>query len=440
MGKWRTMAGCRSSKCNARVRSRWFGVGALILAAAGCSGDGGETTVERAASGPGNRAPAERVPGGSGANVRQSHGGRDGGRSVDSVFREVAAERGVRFTYSNGREAGEYAILESLGGGCAILDYDADGRHDLYFAGGGSLADHQVTPVPGAMFRNLGSAQFTNVTEITRTRGDRFYTHAAYHADWDNDGFDDLALSGYGGIQLLHNLGDGTFQAWTELRCASVPDWSSGLAWCDVNGDGNLDLYAAHYVDWSWEHHPICTANDTAVREVCAPREFAGLNDAIFISDGAGRFVNRAAQLALRSGGKGLGVAAADFTHDGRIDLYVANDTTDNFFYVQQPDGTMAESAILAGVAGDEFGVSTGSMGIAVFDVDRDQRLDILVTNFERELTALYRGRRVTGSRRCCWGRQSMIRGQPMAAWESPRSTSTAIVSAICSSAILSMK
>ncbi|RMF38345.1 MAG: VCBS repeat-containing protein, partial [Planctomycetota bacterium] len=326
-----------------------------------------------------------------GTSAARSTDGSAGGETGDWIFHEVAAQRGVRFTYSNGREAGEYAILESLGGGCAILDYDLDGWEDVYLPGGGRLTGNQVTSRPGAMFRNLGRAWFADVTEASRTHGDRYYTHAAYRADFDNDGFDDLAISGYGGIQLLHNLGDGTFQMWCELHCASNPDWSSSLAWCDADADGNLDLYAAHYVDWSWKKHPVCTANDGQVREVCAPREFAGLDDALFISDGAGQFTDRAASLGMRPGGKGLGVAAADLTNDGRIDFYVANDTTDNYFYVQQPDGTLAESAVLAGVAGDEFGVSTGSMGIAVFDVDNDLRLDLLVTNFERELTALYR-------------------------------------------------
>jgi enediyne biosynthesis protein E4 len=301
-----------------------------------------------------------------------------------------AAFTNLKFAYSNGRSAAEYAIIESLGGGVGAIDFDADGLWDLYFAGGGGLHDQTVTSAAGGLFRNLGQWRFSDVTAESGTQAEAVFTHGVCVGDIDADGFDDLAISGYGGVQILLNQGDGTMLPMPLLVTDDQHPWSSSLALADLDQNGLLDLYVAHYVDWSWNKHPIC-AGQGAPREVCAPREFSGVTDAIYFNDGGFPLRRAVEEAGLVAGGKGLGVIVQDLNGDHAPDIYVANDTVDNFYYLNDGRGRFSEQAVLAGVSGDDAGVSTGSMGVVVFDYDRDDWPDILVTNFERELTGLYR-------------------------------------------------
>lgn len=310
--------------------------------------------------------------------------------SKPTFFENVTHKTGIDFQFQSGRGAGEFAILESLGGGVGVFDFDADGLMDIMFAGGGDLREKLVSSLPCKIFRNRGDFRFEDVTSQTELAADRFYNHGIFPADYDSDGFIDLAVSGYGGVQLFRNQGDGRFQLSQVLQSHPDTPWSSSLAWADFNRDGVLDLYVAHYVDWSFDNHPSCNGDGTP-REVCAPKDFKGVDDCLFLGDSEGGFVARSKESGLLPSGKGLGVVASDFDLDGDVDLYVANDTVDNFFYINDGSGHFTENAVLAGVAGDEFGVSTGSMGIAVGEFTGDLLPDIWVTNFERELFALYR-------------------------------------------------
>ncbi len=307
------------------------------------------------------------------------------------LFLNLSEASGVHFSYSNGRSAGEFAIIESLGGGVAMLDFDLDGNLDLMFAGGGTLDEKTVRSRPCGLFRNLGEWTFRNESLRAAATADKYFSHGVHPGDFDGDGFDDLAISGYGGVQLLQNMGDGTFVPLESLITNTTQAWSSSLAWADLDNNGHLDLYVAHYVDWSWAKHPICPGQGGVEREVCAPREFAGMTDVVYMNEGVFPFRPESKSLGLVAGGKGLGVAVCDLNSDNFVDIYVANDTTDNFLYVNDGTGKFTENAVLAGVAGDEAGVSTGSMGVNVFDANGDQSPDIFVTNFERELSALYR-------------------------------------------------
>lgn len=307
-----------------------------------------------------------------------------------TFFENVSQQAGIHFHYHAGREAGEYAILESLGGGVGVFDFDNDGWIDVMLAGGGKLDNKTVSPLPCKVFRNQGDFQFVEVTTQTNLASDRFYNHGVFPGDYDGDGFVDMAISGYGGIQLFHNQGDGTFVFQEVLRSHPDVPWSSSLAWADFNRDGVLDLYVTHYVDWSFSKHPVCIVNSDS-REVCAPKDFEGLDDVLLFGDAQGGFHPKSTEIGLMANGKGLGVVASDFDLDGDVDIYVANDTVDNFFYLNDGTGMFVDNAVIAGVAGDEFGVSTGSMGIAVGEFTGDTLPDIWVTNFERELFALYR-------------------------------------------------
>ena len=304
-------------------------------------------------------------------------------------FEEVS-HTGIDFHFSSGRSAGEFAIIESLGGGVGAFDYDLDGLPDLLFAGGGTLDNKQVVGRSCGLYRNGGQLHFTNATEFADVVAADFYTHGVYPADFDNDGFEDVAISGYGGVQMFHNQGDGTFIKMPSLVTHPEHPWSSSLAWADFDRDGVLDVYVAHYVNWSWSNHPIC-AGVNVPREVCAPRDFSAVGHAIYFGNGEGGFKRMDREVGLRDDGKGLGVAASDIDLDGDVDLYVANDTTDNFLYINDGTGRFQETAVLSGVAGDERGFSTGSMGTLVLDANQDGLPDLWVVNFERELFGLYR-------------------------------------------------
>lgn len=311
---------------------------------------------------------------------------------IELRLRDVTASSGVNAVYRNGREAGENSILESLGGGVAIFDFDRDGVSDLCFPGGGRFGpDRQISGLPTSLWRGWGSLKFQEVGSLARIAEAKFYSHGCIAGDFNNDGFADLVVTGYGGLQLFRNRGDGTFQEEAVSAGMNDDQWSSSAAWGDFNGDGNLDLYVAHYVNWSWENHPSCFSAEGTVPDVCGPREFEPLDDLLYFSNGDGTFRPAASEAGLISGGKGLGVVAADVNSDGRLDIYVANDTTHNFLYINKGAGVFEESGFVSGTAVDEQGVPNGSMGIAVLDFDSNLRPDIWVANYENETFALYR-------------------------------------------------
>ena len=298
---------------------------------------------------------------------------------------------GLEWTYRNGEEADQCTILESLGGGLGWFDFDRDGRLDLMLTGGGSMLDQRIQGAPSALYRQGSQWRFDSVGEFAGVSDSGNYSHGVALADYDNDGFTDILQTGYGGLRFWRNLGDGCFEDATDASGLNADTlWSSSAGWGDVNGDGRLDLYVAHYVDWSFENHPFCMGRTPEERDVCSPRKFQPLPDSLFLNQGDGRFEEARAPWRLAAGGKGLGVVLADLDNDFDIDVYVGNDTTDNFLYYN--DGqALAENAALMGAAADDSGVANGSMGVDVLDFNRDGRTDIFVANFERESFALYR-------------------------------------------------
>lgn len=306
-------------------------------------------------------------------------------------FLDRTSAAGIDFTYRNGEEAGHCAILESLGGGAAILDYDLDGREDLYFTGGGGFGPElAITGRAGALYRQTGQWRFSDVTTFAQAAAARHYTHGAARGDYDADGFPDLLLTGYGGVQLLRNLGDGTFADVTNAAGLQDPWWSSVAGWGDFDGDGDLDLFVVHYVDWSFQNHPFCPGPRPGVRDVCPPREFQALPDRLFLSRGEGTFRDASAEVGLRNDGKGLGLLLADLDLDGDLDVYVANDTVANHLY-RNDGAAWTDVSLLSGASFNDRGFPDGSMGAAVLDYDSDGLPDVWVVNYERESNALYR-------------------------------------------------
>ena len=316
--------------------------------------------------------------------------------TVDGVtplmFAERAAESGLVFTSVNGQHHGHLTILESLGAGVGLFDYDADGDADILAVGGGDFEGAAVRPcgVPDGLFRNDGAARFAAVATEACVPGRAFYAHGVNVGDYDADGHSDLLITGYEGVALLQNLGDGTFRSVPSPEHGIAADgWLTSGAWLDVDGDGHLDLYQTRYCDWSPTNDPPCEIQGH--RDVCPPAQFEAVDDRLFLGDGAGGFVEAGTRLGLVPGGKGLGVVATDVDLDGDCDLYVGNDTTANFLYRNDGTGRLTECGLLAGVAVGPTGEPEGSMGVDAGDWNLDGLPDLWVANFENQSFGLYR-------------------------------------------------
>ena len=378
-----------SPRCsNAGSSSRW--VGAALLAAAFAALVGG--ACNNALPIPSPRAlPTEPEPTG------------------PPIFRDVTAESGIEAVYHNGEEAGLFAILETLGGGVALIDYDGDGLLDIFVTGGGYFEGEEIRGHPCKLFKNLGGFKFKDVTHEAGldTLADGkpwFYNHGCAVADYDRDGWPDLLVTGYGRVALFHNEPDGEggrhFVEVTQSAGLTDDLWSTSAAWADLDGDGYPDLYICHYVDWSLTaKHPRCVGFDGVRRDICPPAYFSALPHRLYRNNGDGTFCDVSKDAGLRVDhpqqdvGKGLGVIAVDLDLDGKPDLYVANDTTDKLLYhnVSRPGTILLEEiGLRSGVARDNLGAPNGSMGLAVGDYDETGQPSLWVTNYEHELHALY--------------------------------------------------
>ena len=307
-------------------------------------------------------------------------------------FEDVTERAGVSFTFRDGRETGYYSILESLGGGAAAVDYDGDGDMDLFFCGGGELrTDRTTCGLPPGAFRNDGNWHFTRIDRQCGLTAAPYYNHGFAAGDYDDDGFPDLLMTGYGGLVFFRNQGDGTFFEGTREARLSDDLWSSSAAWGDLNGDGWPDLYVAHYVNWSFDNNPVCKSDVAGQRDTCSPKSFEALPHALFVNCGDGTFRDVSRDAGLRTDGKGLGVLLADLDLDGLIDIYVANDTTPKFLYHNLGALRFEETGLESGAGLNDRGDPDGSMGLEVFDYNLDGLPDLWVTNFEHESFAVYR-------------------------------------------------
>jgi hypothetical protein len=319
-----------------------------------------------------------------------------------ALFRDVTANSGLEFRYRNGTEANHYSILESLGGGVALLDFDGDGLLDIFLPGGGFFEGKEIRGHACKLYRNLGGMKFQDVSDRVRMDGDWFYSHGVAVGDYDRDGWPDLLMTGWGRLALFHNepadandptkgrrLVDVTRRAGLTSR-----SWSSSAGWADFDGDGYPDLYVCHYVNWSFENNPQCGRP----QDICPPKAFDGLAHKLFRNNRDGTFTDVSFEAGLRPGGpdasKGLGVLLVDLNGDGKPDIYVANDTADSFLYVNRCTPgrfRFEERGLVSGTARDLGGSPNGSMGVDAADYDGSGRPSLFVTNYENELHALYR-------------------------------------------------
>lgn len=311
-------------------------------------------------------------------------------------FRDIAAEAGVEFQFVSGG-VGQKWLIETLGGGVAVFDFDMDGWPDLFFPQGGRIRDEDPTPLQSdRLFRNLGAGQFVDVTESAGL-SDSAYSQGVAAGDFDNDGDPDLAVATLNGVVLYENNADGTFRNVTTTSgfAALSKRWFTSLAWGDLNGDAALDLYAATYVR---EPFKVCRSA-TGQYATCSPANYSADDDVLLLNSGDGRFEDISSVAGIRvPDGKGLGLVVADFDNDRLNDVYVANDGTPNFLFQNLGPGAdgkprFEEVALLRGCAVNTDGAAQAGMGISCEDFDGNGFPDLYVTNFFREYNTLYLNR-----------------------------------------------
>ncbi|REK04563.1 MAG: CRTAC1 family protein [Acidobacteria bacterium] len=308
----------------------------------------------------------------------------------DFVFEDVTTKLGVDFRHRHGGW-GERWLPETMGAGVAALDYDGDGWTDLFFVQSGRPDELTRARSAGRLYRNLEGRRLVAVDDaMPEVSG---YGQGALAGDYDGDGHVDLLLLNLGRNTLLRNRGDGTFVDVTiSAGLGARSEWSSSAVWFDADSDGDPDLYVVNYLEYSPASRVVCRNQAVGVEVYCHPDTHPAAADAYYSNQGDGTFVDRS-DLFATDPGKGLGAIAGDFTGDGKVDLYVANDSTPNFLFVAQPDGSFREEALFHGVSHNAEGRTEAGMGLAAGDVDGNGLEDILVTNLSLETNTLYMAR-----------------------------------------------
>ena len=305
-------------------------------------------------------------------------------------FVDVTEEAGITFKHVNGASDRKF-YLETMGSGAAFWDYDSDGDLDLYIVNGAPLPGFETAASPtNILYQNDGNGRFSDVTAVAGV-GDTGYGMGCVAADYDNDGDTDLYVTNFGENLLYQNNGDGTFtDATTHAGVGNGEKWSSSCAFVDYDHDGDLDLYVVNYLDYELAGDRDWF--DPRGRRIYSnPQVYAGISDTLYRNDGDGTFTDVTRQAGVyNKAGKGLGVTCGDYDNDGRIDIYVANDTTPNFLYRNSGDGRFVDIGPFAGAAYNEHGVAEGGMGVDFGDYNNDGSLDIFVTNFSNETNTLY--------------------------------------------------
>ena len=309
-------------------------------------------------------------------------------------FVDITERAGISFQHVSSPE--KKYIVESMSGGVALLDYDNDGYLDIYLIN--SLTAEMVKTnqkTRSALYRNNRDNTFTDVTDKVGV-GDIGWGMGVATGDYDNDGFTDIYVTCLGPNRLLRNTGKGSFTDETQKAGVTDPRWSTGAAFVDYDNDGKLDLFVGNYVDFDVNNLPefgkgrSCQFKGIPVQ--CGPRGLKGAGDSLYRNNGDGTFsdVSKKAGVSDPDGYYGMGIICSDFDDDGRVDIFVANDSTPNFLYRNNGDGTFKDIGFPSGTAVNENGSEQGSMGVTLGDYDHDGRLDLFVTNFDDDYNTLY--------------------------------------------------
>ena len=320
----------------------------------------------------------------------------------DVQFADITSQSHVDFMQENSATSNKY-LIETMGGGVALFDYDNDGRLDIFLTNGALLGD----PMPdGAkpdksdkkywnrLYHQNADGTFTDVTERADLSGMQqgYYSMGAAVGDYDNDGFEDLYVTGYGGNILYHNNGNGTFTDVSAKAGVKAGAWSASAGFFDYDNDGKLDIFVTRYVDWTFKNNRYCGEKPPlGVRSYCHPDNYEGLTNILYHNNGDGTFTDVSEKAGIANPhGKGLGVSFADYDGDGFTDVFVANDSVQCFLYHNNGNGAFTEVGLLAGVGYNEDGKTFAGMGIDFSDYDNDGRPDIVVTDLSNERYMLF--------------------------------------------------
>jgi hypothetical protein len=304
------------------------------------------------------------------------------------TFTDVAAQAGIHFVHNNGGFGKKY-LPETMGSGVCVIDYNNDGWPDLLFVNSTDWPGHKVHRTMPALYRNNGNGTFTDVTKQAGLNVEMYGMGCAV-GDYNNDGYDDIYITAIGGSHLFRNNGNGTFTDVTKQAGVGGSGFPTSAVWFDYNNDGRLDLYVAHYVKWSQATDKFCTLDGTH-KSYCTPEMYPGESNHLYENLGNGRFKDVTKQAGLWDpGSKSLGIALIDYDNDGRLDLFVTNDTQPNKLWHNNGNGTFTEEGFSAGVAYNDAGKARAGMGTDVADYDGSGRQSIAIGNFTNEGLALY--------------------------------------------------
>ena len=303
-------------------------------------------------------------------------------------FTDVSAQAGIQFKHNSGAFGKKY-LPETLGIGCAFLDYDSDGWQDILIINSTAWPERKTPRTVPALYHNNQDGTFTDVTRQAGLAVAMYGIGVAV-ADYDNDGNEDIYITCLGPNHLFRNLGNGKFADVTGRAGVGDPSFSTSAVWFDYDNDGKLDLFVANYVDWTVETDQLCSL-DGKNKSYCTPQSYKGQSPTLYHNRGNGTFENVTQRAGLSDPTcKSLGVALLDYNGDGWLDLFVANDTEPNRLYRNNGNGTFVDEAVAAGVAFSESGTARAGMGTDAGDYDGSGRQGIVVGNFTNESMALY--------------------------------------------------
>ena len=308
-------------------------------------------------------------------------------------FVDVAAESGISFRHDNAASTEKY-LIETMGAGAAWIDYNSDGFLDIYLVNSAPTKVYRPgKPLRSSLYRNNGEGSFTEVTEAAGVAAEGLFGMGVAAGDYDNDGDQDLYVVGYWRSILYRNEGNGRFTDVTQrAAAANAGKWGSSAAWFDYDRDGWLDLVIVNYVDWSVQNNLYCGEQRPGYRSYCHPNKYKGQTPTLLGNNRDGTFSDASRKSGIGSKpGNGLGVVCFDFNRDGWTDLFIANDSTENFLYLNRRDKTFTEIAVRAGAAYGDNGEVEAGMGVDAADYDGDGWPDVFITHLDFELNRLYR-------------------------------------------------